>query len=60
MVSNLADSGGLLVEVTGFVITEIRIITTNRLIWNLLFNTIRCDNTIPALLNAKVNAKQEA
>ena len=60
MVSNLSDSGVLLVEVTGFVITEIRIITTNRLIWNLLFNTIRCDNTIPALLNAKVNAKQEA
>ena len=60
MFSNLADSGGLLADVTGFVIAEIKIITANRPICNLLFNAIRRDNTIPALLNTKVNAKQEA
>ena len=59
MISNLTDRGGLLVEVTGFVRTEIIIITVNMLIWNILFKAIRCDNAIPTLLNIKVNIKQD-
>ena len=55
----MTDSGGLQVEVTGFVTAEIKIAILNRLIWRLLSNIARCDNAIPVLLNARVNAKQE-
>ena len=56
----LADNGGLSADRTDYISAEIIIITANKAVWRLLHNTMQCDNISPVLLNAKVNAKQEA